>query len=99
MDDRPGAFGGADRLAPGLAQDPGEGEVHALERLPHARLQRLRRIPERVDHLVGALVPLAPLADAAVEDLLEVIAAAEASDLGGPGPLASGPLDQHAQQL
>ena len=39
-------------------------------------LSARRRIAQRLDHLVGALVALAALADAAVDDLLQVIAAA-----------------------
>ena len=44
---------------------------------------------ERVDQLVGALVPLPPLADAAVDDLLQVIAAREPADLVGANPRAA----------
>ena len=39
------------------------------------------RRPQRGDQLVGALVALAPLADAAVDDLLQLIAAVERADV------------------
>ena len=46
-----------------------------LQRAQHAGLQRAGRVAQRVDQLVGALVALPPLADAAVDDLLQMIAA------------------------
>ena len=64
-----------------LAQDAGEREVHALQRPQHAGLQRGGRVAQGLDQLVGALVALAPLADAAVDDLLEVVAAGQPADL------------------
>ena len=63
-------------------QDAGERDVDAFQRAQHAGLQRGRRIAERLDHLVGALVSLAALADAAIDDLLQVIGAREPADLG-----------------
>ena len=99
VDDRAGPPRGADGLAAALAQDAGEGEVHALQRPQHAGLQRSGRIAQGLDQLVGALVALPPLADAAVDDLLQVIAAREPADLVGADPRPRVALHQHAQQL
>src|SRR5262245_21629091 len=87
------------RIRPFGGQDAGKGEMNALQRAEDARVQRRRRPGERVDQLVGALVALPPLADAAIDDLLQVIAAREGADLGRPDPRARVPLDQHAEQL
>ena len=54
---------------------------------------------ERVDQLVGALVPFPTLADAAIDDLLQVVAAGEPANLGGPHPHARVAFDQHPEQL
>ena len=75
MDDGARLLRGADRFAAQPAEDSREGEMHALQRAQHARLQRRRRIAQRVDHLVRALVSFPPLADAAVDDFLQVIGA------------------------
>jgi chromate transporter len=99
VDDGPRAPRGPHRVAPGLAEDAGEGHVRPLERLPHPRLQRGRPLAERLDQLVRALVPLPPLADAPVDDLLQVVAARQPPDLGGADPLARVPFHQHAQEL
>src|SRR5439155_17036492 len=99
VDDGPGPPGGADGLAAAPGQDAGEGEVHALQRPQHADLQRSGRVAERLDQLVGALVPLPPLAEAAVDDLLEVIAARETADLGRADPHLRVALDQHPEEL
>ena len=65
------------------AQDAGEREVHALQRLHRADSHRRRRLLQRLDQLVGALVALAALADAAIDDLLQLIAARETPHLAG----------------
>src|SRR5262249_32761404 len=80
----PGTPRGPHGLAAALAEDAGEREVHALEGLQHACLQGRRRVLESLDELVGALVALAALADAAVDDLLQVVAARQAADLRRP---------------
>jgi len=82
-----------------LAKDAGEGHVHAPQRAQHAGLERRRARAQRVDHLVGALVALAPLADAAVDDLLQLIAAAQAADVVGAHAAARVSLHQHPEQL
>jgi hypothetical protein len=54
--------------------DPGEREVHALQRAQRPRLRRSGPVAQGLDQLVGGLVPLPPLADAAMDDLLQAIA-------------------------
>src|SRR5213080_1527912 len=81
VDDRAGAPGGAYRLAAARAQDAGEGEVYAFKRPEHARSKRRGRGLERRDHLVGALVAFPPLADAAVDDLLQMIRARQRANV------------------
>ena len=54
---------------------------------------------ERVDQLVRALVSLAALAEAAVDHLLQMIAAGEAPDLVLEDPLPRVPLHQHPDEL
>src|SRR4029453_15980953 len=58
-----------------------------------------RRAAEGLDQLPGALVALATLADAAVNDLLELVAAGELRDLGGWDPSGPVPLDEHPEEL
>src|SRR5262249_44796812 len=58
-----------------------------------------RRRVERLDQLVGALVALAALADAAIDDLLQRVAALERPHFGRAYALARIPLDQHPEQL
>ena len=81
------------------AEDAGEREVDAFQRAQHAGLQRCGRIPQRIDHLVGAFVALAPLADAAIDDLLQMIGAPRRADLGEAHARARVSFDQHAEQL
>src|SRR4029453_2499862 len=99
VNERPGTLGGANRVAAWLAQDASEGQVHTLERTEHARRQRRWRIAQRVDELVCALVALAPFAEAAVNDLLQVIAAGQAANIRRADACAGVPLDEHADQL
>ena len=73
--------------------------MHALERSERAHLQHSGRVGERLDHLVSVLVPFPPLADAAIDDLLQVVAAREPPDFMGSDPDLRVPLDQHPQQL
>ena len=54
---------------------------------------------ERLDHLVGALVPLSSLTDAAVDDFLQVIGARQQPDVLRADTRARVALDQHAEQL
>ena len=77
VDDGAGLARGVRRLAPRPAQDAGEREVHAFQGTQDTGIERRRTSAQRLDQLVGALVPLPPLADAAVDDLLQVIAALE----------------------
>ena len=65
--------------------------------LPH--VEPAGSMGERLDQLVGALVALAPLADAAVDDLLQVVAARKTPDLAGANPRARVPFHQHPQEL
>src|SRR5262249_53035440 len=99
VDDRSGPLRRAGRLAPRLAQDPGEGEVNPSERPQRAGAQPGRRPAEGLDQLAGALVPLAALADAPVDDLLQLVAAREVATLGraDPGPCIA--LHEHPQEL
>ena len=62
-------------------------------------LSARRRVAQRVDQLVGALVALAALAEAAIDDLLEVIAAREEPHVRRADARPRVALDQHAQQL
>src|SRR4051812_11236479 len=77
VDHGAGALRGTNRLAAFPAQDAGERDVGAFERAQHAGGEDSGWVPQRVDHFVRALVALASLADAAIDDLLEVIGAAE----------------------
>ena len=54
---------------------------------------------QRLDQLVGALVALAPLADAAIDDLLQMIGAGSLRTSGARTRALRVALDQHAQQL
>src|SRR6187397_1810775 len=64
VDDGAGPFGGTRSLDPRLAERTGKDHMGALERSEHAGPQRRRRRAQRVNHLVGALVPLPALAEA-----------------------------------
>src|SRR5262249_26299395 len=72
---------------------------HALERAQHAGPQGRRRVAQRVDQLIGALVALATLADAAIDDLLQVVAARETAHVAGAEALPGAALPQHADEL
>src|SRR5262249_25771660 len=80
-------------------EDAGERDVRALERADRAGSQRRGRTPERLDHLVGGLVTLATLADAAVDDLLQVIATVHPPHVGGTESMGGVLADQHAYEL
>src|SRR5579872_6078687 len=99
VNDGPGAPRRALRFVAPAAQDACEREVDAFQRAQDAGLQAPRRSPERRDHLVGALVALAALADAAVDDLLQMVAAGQGADFEGPHARPRVTLDQHPQQL
>ena len=99
MDNRAGARRRLRSHRAVAGEDAGEGEVHPLERLQRAHVERGRRRPQRFDQLVGALVALAALADAAVDDLLQMIAAGQPAHVAGAEAHARIALDQHAQQL
>src|SRR5262249_34664852 len=90
---------GARRLAALARQDAGESEVCAVERPEAPDLQRRRRLPDRLDQLLRALVPLPAPPDAAVHALLQVIRAAEPAHLAGPDPRPRGALDEHSDEL
>jgi hypothetical protein len=62
------------------AEDAGEGEVGTFERAQRPGPQRDGAAAQRLDQHVGGLVALAPLAQAAVDDLLQLVAAAEQAD-------------------
>src|SRR5262245_47705067 len=97
--DRAGALRRTGRLDARLAQDAGERQVHAFERAEHAGPQGRRRVAQRVDQLIGALVALATLADAAIDDLLQVVAARETAHVAGAEALLGAALHQHADEL
>src|SRR5262245_59172243 len=71
----------------------------ALQRPEDARLERGGWIAKRLDHLVRALIALAALAEAAVDDLLQVIGAAQSADFTRPHAHARVTFDQHPEQL
>ena len=81
------------------AQDAGEGQVNTFEGPQRSGIQPDRRGAERFDHLVGALVALSPLTDAAVDDFLQVIGARQQPDVLRADTRARVALDQHAEQL
>ena len=83
----------------GRLEDAGEGHVRALERAQAPDLERGGRMGERVDQLRGALVALAALADAAVDDLLQVVGAAEAAHFAGADAGRGASLHEHSEQL
>ena len=97
VDDRAGPPRGPHRFAAPFAQNSGEREMHALERPQDADLERGGRLAEGLDHLVGALVPLPALADAAVDDFLQVIRAGEATHVARGNTCPRVALDQHPQ--
>jgi len=99
VDDRARFLRGANRFAAQPAEDSREGEVRSLQRAQHARLQRRWRIAQRVDHLVRALVAFPPLADAAVDDFLQVIRARQPAHFERTHARPRVSLDQHAEQL
>src|SRR5690606_17733299 len=100
VDDGAGPGRGPRGIAPRHGENPGESEVDAREALePPSAGERLRPLAERLDQLVRALVTLAALADAAIDDLLQRSAAVETLDLGQPDARPRVTLDQHAQEL
>ena len=99
MDDRAGPPRGRDRVPPRHPQDAGEREVRVLQRPQDAGFQRRGRVAQRLDQFVGALVSLAALADAPIDDLLEVVAARQPPDVVRADPRARVSFDQHAEQL
>ena len=99
VDFRSGPARGARGLDAGTAQDAGEGHVRSLERPQPSDLELRGRIPERVDQLRGALVALAALADASVDDFFQVVRAAQAAHLARPDPGGRGSLHEHPQKL
>ena len=64
-----------------------------------ADLERRRRVGKRVDQLVRAFVSLPTLADAAIDDLFQVIAAREGANLRRANACVRVTFDQHPQQL
>src|SRR5262249_13691847 len=99
MNDRAGALCRADRLGAPAGQDPGEREVDPSERPRRSGPERRRAMAEGLDQLVGALVPLSALADAAVHDLLQMVRARQAPDLARADPIARVALDEHPEEL
>jgi hypothetical protein len=99
VDDCPGALGRHNRVTPALRQNASEREMDALERSEHSCLQRRRRIPKRFYHFFGALVTLTTLADAAMNNLLQVIAAWQSPHIVGPDALRRITPDQHPDKL
>src|SRR3954471_4907807 len=99
MNRRPGTPRCADRLAARPREKAGEREVRVAQGAQHAGLQRYGRRTERLDHLVRALVALAPLADAAMDDFLQLIAARQTPDVARAQSRPRIALDQHGHQL
>src|SRR5205085_5912611 len=79
--------------------NPGEGEMHALERPTHPRAQPSGRMLERIDQLLRAVVAFPPLADAAIDDLLQMIAAGKRANVISADPRARVAAHEHAGQL
>ena len=99
MDDGTGATGRSHRFAPLARQNSRECQVHAFQRAEDAGVQGGRRVAQRVDQFVGAFVALPPLADTAIDDLFQMIAARERSHLIGTEARTRIALYQHAKQL
>ena len=99
MNFRSGPARGAGGLDAGTAQDAREGEMRSLERAQPPDLELRGGMGQRVDQFPGALVTLPALADAAIDDLLQVIGAAHAPDLAGANPGGRGSLHEHSQEL
>src|SRR5437899_8108008 len=68
VDDRSGPACRADRFAAPSAEDAGESKMDALQAAENSGTERIGRIAQRVDHLVGALVAFPTFSDAAVPD-------------------------------
>src|SRR5262245_5611236 len=99
VDDGAGAPRGLHRVLAGTAQDPGECEVRALQAAQDPGRERGGRVLEGLDELVGVLVALASLPDAAMHDLLQMIAAAQRADLARADAGLRVPLHEHRQEL
>ncbi len=99
MDGRSGSARRLGGLAAAPGQDAGEGEMCSLECSQPPDLQRRGWMGQSVDQLPRALVPLPALTDAAIDDLLQVIGAAQAPDLAGANPGRRGSLHEHSQEL
>ena len=72
-----------------LLRMPVKARWTPFQRPQDADLERGGRVAERLDHFVGAFVPLPPLADAAIDDLLQVIGARQAGESHAGGSASS----------
>src|SRR5262249_17725586 len=77
----------------------GERQMHAVQRSDHTCLQHSGRMLQRVDQFFRAFESLPPLANAAMDDFLEMIAAREMTHLARADTRARVALDQDPQQL
>src|SRR5438445_8966767 len=94
---RPG--GRSDRFTSRPVEEPGERHATSLEAPDPAGRKLLWTLPQRGNQLAGRLVALLPRAEAAMNDLLQVIAARESSDVAAPHGAMDVAPEQHRNQL
>src|SRR6266851_3696565 len=99
LHDRAGLTGRGDGLAPRTAQESGEGEPLSPETLDAAYRQLLRTMPQGSNELAGGLVAAAAGAQAAVNDLLQVVAAGKATNVATAHGTRDVAAQQHRRQL
>src|SRR5262249_38673349 len=87
------------RLAPWPRKDASEDYVFPFERLQRPGTKAGRRVAQCLNQFVCRLIPLAPLTDAAIDDLFEVIAALKEANFARTNPFTGITLDQHSEQL
>ena len=78
---------------------PVKARCTPFKRAQRPDLERRRRRRQRLDQLIRALVAFAALADAAVDDLFQMIAAGQRAHLGRADPRVRIAFDQHPEQL
>src|SRR5262249_11372809 len=86
-------------VAPERRQDSREREVRAPEAAQNTRREGGGTRLQRLDELVRVLIALATPVDAAMHDLLQVIAAGGGADLARAHARPRVPLDEHREQL
>src|SRR4029453_352560 len=88
----------ARRDVAGLAQYARKGQMRTLQCPKHTRSKRDGGRAQRLDQLLRALVPLPSFADAAIDDLFQVIAAGEVANVARADSRSRRPLDQDPEE-